>query len=99
MVDPKTYLSNRPGGAPDLMERTDELNWLTHCNCDVCQNRKETNTAWDGERKGAPFADFNSINHIMTNEGEIEMTWLHYLLCPKTIHAFFFRSRHWRKNP
>ncbi|KAH6695531.1 hypothetical protein F5X68DRAFT_163790 [Plectosphaerella plurivora] len=97
MVDPNTYLSSPDASVPTLMGRSDEVDWVTHCNCGVCQKRKETDTIWNGKRKGPPFFGYNKITPAMTKEFDHQLDWRHYLLCPQSIHAFFFRSRHWQE--
>lgn len=96
MVDPKAYLTHNPDVLEHQMNASDELDWVTNCDCKVCSNRKENNMTWDGDRRPPPFRDYNRLTPLMTRDKPL--SWHHYFLCPKAVHAFVFRTRHWGKS-
>jgi hypothetical protein len=87
MVDMKTFYAENPQRIPVLSGTTDCRNWISNCTCPVCMKSKRAQ-----ETKLSPlFGDYNSI----TLESWDMLSRHQYLLLPKEIKAFVFRTRTW----
>jgi hypothetical protein len=91
MVDSNKYYTEFPSDKPILMDVSDCRKWISDCTCTVCKEHK-------GREAKKLQSPFESYNHI-TLERWHDLKLHQYLLCPKDIRAFVFRTRNWGKTP
>jgi hypothetical protein len=99
MVDLKNYYENQKArrryspsetihlGPPTLMDESDLRNWTSDCDCTICIKmigQVMTDSKF-------PAGEYNRITNMHTSS----LPDHHYLLCPKVIRAFIFKTRSW----
>ena len=89
MIDMDSYYEQSPGKLPVTMTLVEDSRaWISDCTCRVCNNRRKndmsskTSGIWDDYEYLAPKTCDDLTDH-------------QYLLLPKTISAYIFRTRTW----
>lgn len=89
MADLNRYYIDIPWNKPLLIDSGDCRNWISDCQCSLCKSSKGT----EGKKIQGRFADYNKITMINYDE----LTHHQYLLCPRGMAVFVFRTRSWGK--
>ena len=89
MTDLNSYYIEAPYKKPILMDAGDCRNWISDCQCPMCKSSKGT----EGKKIQGRFADYNKMTLLLSNE----LTYHRYLLCPREMVVFVFRTRNWGK--
>jgi hypothetical protein len=77
-----------PRQAPELMDKSDQREFISDCLCRTCKNGKSVKA-----NKTPPFEYYDKI----TRTSFQNLTDHQYLLCPKQIYVFVFQTRTWGK--
>jgi hypothetical protein len=101
MVDLKTFYSEMqrenakgktryesPKQAPKLMDKRDQREFISDCLCRICKNGKSVKA-----NKTPPFEYYDKNTRLSRQN----LTDHEYLLCPKQIYVFVFKTRTWGK--
>jgi len=75
--------------APKLMDKSDQREFISDCLCRTCKNGKSVKA-----NKTAPFEHYD----LNTRHTHQNLTDHQYLLCPKQIYVFVFKTRTWGKQ-
>src|SRR5687767_14701377 len=89
MSDISTCHLELPRHVPHLMDKTDLRSYHSDCRCPVCRNKPPQEKS-----VRARFEEYGSI----TLEAHTNLNDHAYLLCPKEIRAFVFKTRQWGKD-
>lgn len=88
MADLDAYYAERQHALPVLLDSTaDRRAWISDCTCLVCSRRR-------GNNKEKP-AEIFEIMELIYPKVTTELTNHAYLLLPKSISAYVFRTRSW----
>jgi hypothetical protein len=96
MVDVKSYLSEKKEENPwrisrnedcDRMDKTDLRSPMSDCQCPNCKRTQKNH------RFSNFFEDYDNIG--LTDHPKQRLSLHTYLLCPKFVPAFAFRTRRW----
>ena len=77
-----------PKQTPRLMDRSDQREFISDCLCRTCKNGKSVKA-----NKTAPFEYYDMNTRTISQN----LTDHQYLLCPKQIYVFVFKTRTWGK--
>jgi len=98
MIDPEAYLTDYPQRWQSRRLDDDVVDWVTGCECTVCQQRKQNNTTWEGKPRVRPqFLSYESVSKAWKQTKDL--SWHIKLLCPKKVPAYVFQTRNWGEKP
>jgi hypothetical protein len=89
MVDMDAYYADDADNVPDLMDPTTDVRaWISDCTCSVCSSRRDV----VADKRITLFSDYEIY---FKNKPEFKLQDHQYLLLPRSIWAYVFRTRTW----